>query len=129
MLLVSHDRALLDGVAHRLLAFEDGRLCSSDGGWADYVSGREERQAPASDVKPPAQPKPAKPARARKPQPSPIELIEAEIARSEAKVAELEGRLAEDWSDTKLAAAHAAAREELQTLLERWELLFEQSGV
>jgi ATPase subunit of ABC transporter with duplicated ATPase domains len=126
VLLVSHDRALLDAVAHRLLAFEDGRLVSSDGGWADYVSGRDERQAPAPEPKPV---RAAKPARPRKPQPSPIELIEAEIARSEAKVAELEGKLAEDWGDTKLAAAHTAAREELQTLLERWELLFEQSGV
>jgi ATP-binding cassette subfamily F protein 3 len=127
VLLVSHDRALLDAVAHRLLAIEDGRLVSSDGGWADYVSGREQRQAPAAPE--PKREKPAKPPRPRKPQPTPIELVEAEIARAEAKVAELEGKLAEDWGDQKLLGAHTAAREELQRLLERWELLFEQTGV
>ena len=47
VLLVSHDRALLDAVAHRLLAVEDEQLVSSDGGWADYVATRQERNAPA----------------------------------------------------------------------------------
>ena len=41
VLLVSHDRALLDAVAGRLLAVEDGRLVSYPGGWADYVRAQE----------------------------------------------------------------------------------------
>ena len=45
VLLVSHDRALLDAVAERTLAIEDLRLESYDGGWADYVRRREERAA------------------------------------------------------------------------------------
>jgi ATP-binding cassette subfamily F protein 3 len=127
VLLVSHDRALLDAVAHRLLAIEDGRLVSSDGGWADYVQAKEERAAPepAPRKERAAKPRPARPAR---PKPTPLELIEAEIARSEARVAELETKLADDWTDVDLLAAHRAARDGLQTLLDRWERLFEQAG-
>src|SRR5215831_14480955 len=43
VLLVSHDRALLDAVAERTLAIEDGELRAYDGGWADLVRRREER--------------------------------------------------------------------------------------
>ncbi len=43
VLLVSHDRALLDAVAERTLAIEDGELRSYDGGWADYIRRRDER--------------------------------------------------------------------------------------
>ena len=37
VLLVSHDRALLDAVAERTVAIEDRTLRSYDGGWADLV--------------------------------------------------------------------------------------------
>src|SRR3712207_3584951 len=45
ILLVSHDRALLDAVAERTLAVEAGTLNSYDGGWADYVKVRDEQKA------------------------------------------------------------------------------------
>jgi len=45
VLLVSHDRALLDAVGSRTVAVEDGTLHSYDGGWADYLRMREERKA------------------------------------------------------------------------------------
>ncbi|MDO8186659.1 ABC-F family ATP-binding cassette domain-containing protein [Conexibacter sp. JD483] len=45
LLLVSHDRALLDAVGSRTVAIEDGRLNSYEGGWADYLRVREERRA------------------------------------------------------------------------------------
>jgi ATP-binding cassette, subfamily F, member 3 len=45
LLLVSHDRALLDAVGTRTIAIEDGRLRSYPGGWADYLRVRDERQA------------------------------------------------------------------------------------
>src|SRR6184192_773500 len=56
VLLVSHDRALIDAVAARTLAIEDGELHSYDGGWADYVRAREARTAPP----PPPPPEPPK---------------------------------------------------------------------
>ncbi len=45
VLLVSHDRALLDAVGTRTVAIEDGSLRSFLGGWPEYVRVREERQA------------------------------------------------------------------------------------
>src|SRR3954464_9347221 len=53
VLLISHDRALLDAVGTRTLAFEDQKLFSHLGGWADYMRVREERkQAAAAPPKP-----------------------------------------------------------------------------
>ena len=42
-------------------------------------------------------------------------------------MAELERRLAEDWNDVELLAAHRHARDELTALLQRWERLFERA--
>jgi ATP-binding cassette, subfamily F, member 3 len=47
LLLVSHDRALLDAVGTRTVAIEDGSLRSFLGGWPEYVRMREERFASA----------------------------------------------------------------------------------
>jgi ATP-binding cassette subfamily F protein 3 len=123
VLLVSHDRALLDAVAGRLLAIEDHRVVSYPGGWADYVRVQDE-PAPAA---PPAQQKEKRERRRpeRKPGPAPIEVVEQEVAQAEERLAELERKLAEDWGDVDLLAAHRAARDELAALIERWESLFE----
>ncbi len=45
ILLVSHDRALLDAVGTRTVAVEDGTLRTYLGGWAEYARAREERLA------------------------------------------------------------------------------------
>jgi ATP-binding cassette subfamily F protein 3 len=45
ILLVSHDRALLDAVGTRTIAVEDRSLHSYLGGWPEYVRVREERRA------------------------------------------------------------------------------------
>jgi ATP-binding cassette subfamily F protein 3 len=45
LLLVSHDRALLDAVGTRTVAVEDRSLRSYEGGWPEYVRVREERRA------------------------------------------------------------------------------------
>ena len=128
VLLVSHDRALLDAIAARTLAVESGTLRSYDGGWADLVRARAERAAPApSEAKPPKE-KQRKAAPPRRQRPSELDRIEAEIAEREEAVADLERRLAEDWSDVETLAAHRRARDELQALLARWEDLFEARG-
>ncbi len=57
LLLVSHDRALLDAVGTRSVAIEDGTLRSFLGGWPEYVRVREERAAGMRA------PTPARPAR------------------------------------------------------------------
>jgi ATP-binding cassette subfamily F protein 3 len=128
VLLVSHDRALLDAVAERTIAIEDRRLNSYDGGWAEYVRQREARNAPPPPPPPPIERKPAKPRKppAKAKAPSELERIEAQIAEHETTVAELERRLAEDWNDVEMLAAHRQARDELKALLQRWEHLFER---
>ena len=55
LLLVSHDRALLDAVGQRTVAIEDATLHSYVGGWPEYLRVREERAREAA----------AKPAKAK----------------------------------------------------------------
>jgi ATP-binding cassette subfamily F protein 3 len=123
VLLVSHDRALLDAVADRMLAVEHRAIASYPGGWADYQQAQE---ADATAQPPPPQPreKREKPKRPAKAKPSALELVEGEVERAEARVAELEQKLATDWGDVDLLASHRAAREDLEALLKRWEALF-----
>ena len=123
VLLVSHDRALLDAVAHRLLAIEEGALRSFDGGWAEYARHREEPEPVREEPKP----RKEKPRRERPARPSALEQLEGRISRQEEAVAELERQLADDWSDVEKLAAHRRAREELQGLISRWERLFEEA--
>ena len=137
MLLVSHDRALLDAVAERTLAIEDHRLNAYDGGWADYVRRRDERAAAESAAQadaaaaPKARPKtaaaqaPAKPKPRRRPRE--LQELEAEIEQKEQSVAELEKRLADDWANVDAVAAYRREREELEALFARWETLVESA--
>ncbi len=131
VLLVTHDRALLDAVSARVLAIEDRRLVSYPGGWAEYSARSDPEPEPAAS----RPPKPTarssekpKPPRARPKSPTPLDLVEREIARTEERIAELERQLADDWTNVDLANAHRAARDDLAALLGRWEGLFEEAG-
>jgi hypothetical protein len=44
-------------------------------------------------------------------------------------VAQLEAKLAEDWTDVDVLAAHKRGRDALRALLERWEELFDQAQI
>ena len=126
VLLVSHDRALLDAVAQRLLAIEEMAINSYEGGWAEYAQRRAEPpEAPPQQARPRKE-KP-KPQRPRAQRPSELERLEGEISQQEETVAALERRLSEDWSDVSTLAAHRSARDELQGLISRWERLFEEA--
>src|SRR5204863_5721804 len=127
--LVSHDRALLDAVAERTLAIEEGALRAYDGGWADYLRRRDEREAPPPAPPPerPAAPLKPKPKREAPPPPTELQRLEAEISSREQRVAELERTLADDWADVGRVAAYRRARDELDALLARWETLFERA--
>jgi len=125
VLLVSHDRALLDAVATRTLAVEECRLRSYEGGWAEYVQRRSESDtsrglAPGRVERRQPQPTPP-PARS-----SELERLEASIEAKEEAIADLERRLAEDWGNADLVASHRRERDELAALLARWEELLEQ---
>jgi ATP-binding cassette subfamily F protein 3 len=127
VLIVSHDRALLDAVPDRIVEIEGRTLRSYDGGWADKAA-----PAPATpELKLPI----AKATKHRPPQPRPkpvppsdLELVEASIAAVETRISELEGKLAGDWNDMDVLTAHRAARDELHELLLRWEVLFEEAS-
>jgi ATP-binding cassette, subfamily F, member 3 len=125
VLLVSHDRAVLDAVPDRIVAFEGHELRSYAGGWADLEREREAALAPTKLPEPEPE-RPVKAARRRpvKRAPSELELLEGEIAGVEGRIAELERTLAADWTNMDLLGAHRAARDELVKLLERWEALF-----
>jgi ATP-binding cassette subfamily F protein 3 len=130
VLIVSHDRALLDAVPDRIVALENRSLRSYDGGWADLERERDAKAVAGSPKPPPeSRPKARRPtARAASAKPSELELVEAQIAAAEARVSELEGKLADDWTNMDVLAAHRASRDELKELLGRWEALFDSGS-
>ena len=126
VLLVSHDRAVLDAVPDRIVSVEDLGLRSTDGGWADLVRERGEREAAQGPAEAPAVPKQPRPRPERR-RPRELDDVERRIGVLEQQVAELEGRLAENWTDMDLLASYTAGREELDGLLARWEVLFAEA--
>jgi ATP-binding cassette subfamily F protein 3 len=121
ILLVTHDRALLDAVAHRTAAIEDGTINIYEGGWADYQEARSERLG--AEEPPPPKAKAQKPVKPTKREPAPLQELEGRIEAQERLIEQLEGELAEDWGDVDRIAAHRKARADLHALLERWEAL------
>ncbi|HXR61487.1 MAG TPA: ATP-binding cassette domain-containing protein, partial [Solirubrobacterales bacterium] len=130
VLLVSHDRALLEAVGSRTLVCEDGRLESHPNGWAEYQRRRDERQAQATAAakassggggKKYSATKPAQKA-ARK-----AEKLEQRIERAEAKLRELEDELADPaaWSSPgrieRATKRHEEAKAAVEELYEEWE--------
>jgi ATP-binding cassette subfamily F protein 3 len=146
VLLISHDRALLDAVGSRTVAIEDGKLVSYEGGWADYVSARDAKRAAEEDAKR-ARPKnggggkkAAKPAKAAAPKPAfengggpsknqkkRIAALEREIERAEQALGALEDELAASsaWSTPETSAKstkrHADAKRAVEELYARLE--------
>ena len=91
LLLISHDRALLDAVGTRTVAIEDQTLHSYVGGWPEYVRVREERAEAAKTAK---RAKPVVKQAAPPPQAAAAEaaLQERAGAREEARGRDREGR-------------------------------------
>src|SRR4051812_43027112 len=134
LLLVTHDRALLDAVGTRTIAVEDGTLHSYEGGWPEYVRVREERKelAQAPKVKTNGAAAKAKPAKAAGGAPSKNEVartqrLEREIEAAEAQLKALEAELADPsaWASPSATerntARHDAARRRVEELMARWE--------
>jgi ATP-binding cassette subfamily F protein 3 len=126
VLIVSHDRALLDAVPNRIVAIEDRALRSYDGGWADKAASSPAPPEPRQPKQ--SQPTPGPPPRTERKRDTELELLEAKIAAVEGRVSELEGKLADDWTNMDVLTAHRAARDELNELLGRWEVLFDETG-
>jgi ATP-binding cassette subfamily F protein 3 len=122
VLLVTHDRALIDAVAERTAAVEDGTIRTYDGGWAELLQARSAR----IQEEPPPRERKKSPLKASKTVANPLAELEAQIEAQEQVIAGLENELADDWSDIDRIAAHKRARAELHALLERWESLVDE---
>ena len=150
LLLVTHDRALLDAVGSRTIAIEDYGLRSYVGGWPEYWRIREERKAngdrPAAppprprsqpDAGPAPQPaavspepKPAQPAGPSKNRRREQARLEQAIEQAEAALAAVEDELADParwatkYESAKSTARHTAAKravEDAYAALEAFE--------
>src|SRR4051794_14047148 len=125
LLLISHDRALLDAVGSRTVAVEDRTLHSYVGGWPEYVRVREERadlERQAKRAKPrkaAAAPAPAA-GSASKNQQRRAERIEREIEHAEAELAGVEAELADPqaWNDPRSAAKSTRRHREAKARVE-----------
>ncbi|MBV9603452.1 MAG: ABC-F family ATP-binding cassette domain-containing protein [Solirubrobacterales bacterium] len=140
LLLVSHDRALLDAVGTRTVAIEDRTLHSYLGGWPEYVRAREDRARAAATAKA-ARSAPARaPAsrsgsgsgKASRPKAAGSreqERLEREIEAAEASLRTLEEELSDPaaWSTPQRTAAatarHDEAKRAVDELYARWERL------
>jgi ATP-binding cassette subfamily F protein 3 len=136
LLLVSHDRALLDAIGTRTVALEDQTLHSYVGGWPEYLRVREERaKAPApSKAKAAAAGSKVNGKGAAKkrnpPKPKPgrgSAGLEADIEAAEAALRTIEDELADPaaWAGPEATARSSARHEEAKLrvaeLYERWE--------
>ena len=126
MLLISHDRALLDAVGSRTIAVEDRALRSYVGGWPEYLRVRQERaqdERTAKRAKPPkaAPPPPAAAAGPSKNQRRQAERLEKEIERAEATLKALEEELADPaaWSSPDKSAKSTRRHERAKSEVER----------
>jgi ATP-binding cassette, subfamily F, member 3 len=130
VLLISHDRALLEAVGSRTVVIEDGRLVSHAGGWAEYRSGVEAaKAAPEKGGSPKRMPRQEGPSKNRRAE---LARLEREVEEAEASFRRLEDELADPshWSDPKRSARatarHDKARAKLDELLARWEAAAER---
>ena len=141
VLLVSHDRALLDAVGTRTFAIEDGTLRSYLGGWAEYSRVREERREAGAGAKRTAgrdgaaRPKAERSrsnGRAKPTGPSKNAIrraaeLEREVEKAEAALRAVEDELADPsaWasptSSERATKRHEAAKKAVAEAYARWE--------
>jgi ATP-binding cassette, subfamily F, member 3 len=133
VVLISHDRALLEAVGSRTIVCEDGKLSSHDSGWAEYQRRRDERESAASAAAKSSAPndgakggKYSATSAAEKAAKKAAKL-ERRIERAEAALREVEEELSDPavWSSPDRAeqaeARHLEARRNVEELLAKWE--------
>jgi ATP-binding cassette subfamily F protein 3 len=147
LILVTHDRALLDAVGTRTIAVEDYGLRSYVGGWAEYARVREERKAmglppssPPAPVtngasraegraaeKPKARPEKPKPDGPSKNRVREQARLERAVEEAEAALAVVEDELADakawatKYETAKSTARHTAAKRAVEEAYEALE--------
>jgi ATP-binding cassette subfamily F protein 3 len=134
LLLVSHDRALLDAVGSRTVELEGQTLHSYAGGWPEYVRVRAERAAkPAAGggkrgaATPTAPKRAAAPSSRPAPNPKGARRLEEQIQAAEATLATVEDELADPgaWATPEASARsstrHEQAKQRVAELYARYE--------
>jgi ATP-binding cassette subfamily F protein 3 len=130
LLLISHDRALLEAVGTRTFAFEDSRLTEYAGGWAEYRTAHLVEDEPAPRAKPVDITRGAAARRERakaRAAGAGAKKLESEIERAEAALREVEEELADPalWADGRTAAKssrrHEEAKRRVEDLYAEWE--------
>ena len=136
LLLVSHDRALLDAIGTRTIALEDGTLHSYVGGWPEYLRVREERAASAASARGSAKRKPGATSKRKAPadgkrtpprRKASADGLEKQIEAAEVTLAQLEDELSDpaSWATPEASARstqrHEEAKRAVAELYERWE--------
>jgi ATP-binding cassette subfamily F protein 3 len=135
VVLISHDRALLEAVGSRTLVCENGELTNHMTGWAEYQKRRDEA-AEAEQEKAAASRPAGKSGNARRGG-SPgkevartrrrVENLEKKIEQAEARLAEIEDELSDPaaWStpekSEKATRRHDRAKEKVASLYAEWE--------
>jgi len=131
VVLISHDRALLEAVGSRTLVCEDGRLESHDCGWAEYQRRRDE--ADEVPVEPTGNGGEAPGARRQRSAKTAqkaarrVAKLEERIAAAEAELREIEDELADPgaWSSPgryeRATERHATAKRTVEELYAEWE--------
>ncbi len=141
LLLVSHDRYLIDRIADRLLAFEGGRLVSYPGNYSEYKTAQAAQAAlvePARNTAAEPRPKAPKGERAEKRNVSPLKRrqecqrqltrLEKQINELEILLTELEKRIndpashADPLASRKLGEEHEQLKTTLDQAYQDWEM-------
>ncbi|HEY2478534.1 MAG TPA: ABC-F family ATP-binding cassette domain-containing protein [Solirubrobacterales bacterium] len=136
VVLISHDRALLEAVGSRTIVLEDAKLTSYPSGWAEYQRRRDEREAEsdAATTRSTKKEKASSTTAARRRDGKAAERAERKAARLEQRIekaeADLRGveeELADPaaWSSPsrteRATAKHEAAKAAVEELLAEWE--------
>ncbi len=130
VVLISHDRALLEAVGSRTIVCEDGKLTSHDSGWAEYQRRRDERDSATSAATKSSAPSKGGKYSATKPAERAAKKaakLEQQIERAEAKLRGVEEELADPaaWANPDRAAQaeerHKEAKRKVEELLAKWE--------
>jgi ATP-binding cassette, subfamily F, member 3 len=131
VILVSHDRALLEAIGTRTVALEEGTLRSYPTGWAEYQRQRDEQEAAAAAalVAKASRPKGRQHGRreAQRAERKASRLAER-IEQAEAELRAVEDELADPaaWSSPgraeRASERHAAAKQAVEDLYAQWEV-------
>jgi ATP-binding cassette subfamily F protein 3 len=130
VILISHDRALLEAVGSRTIVCAEGRLESHGSGWAEYQRREDERRRDAASAAAEAKPAGKRRAGSKKPAQQAARKaarLEGKIERAETELREVEEELADPaaWSSPgryeRATERHRAAKQAVEDLYAEWE--------